>query len=44
MHIWTYKFKKGLGGFTKSETIFFESPRKFNKDYYKSIKKKEIHF
>lgn len=36
--------KKGLGGFTKSETIFFESPRKFNKDYYKSIKKKEIHF
>lgn len=34
--------KKGLGGFTKSETIFFENSRKFNKNYYKSIKRKKL--
>lgn len=35
--------KKDLGGFTKSETYFFWTPRKFYKNYYKSLKKKKIY-
>lgn len=34
--------KKNTIGFTKSETVFFESAGKFNKNYYKKIIKKKI--
>ena len=36
------KIKKDTGSFSKSEIVFFESPGKFYKEYYKSIKKKKI--